>query len=144
LKVVVDTNIVFSALLNIDSRIARVLLYDEMELQFFSCDFLKFEIAKHKQKILKLTNYSESQFSEIEFLVTKNIHFQNHNLINPKMLAKAEDMLRTVDIDDAPFLALAQSLKAKLWTGDKKLSNGLIKQGYSNCISTDEIAGVIF
>jgi predicted nucleic acid-binding protein len=113
-------------------------------LQFFSFDFLKFEIAKHKQKILKLTNYSESQFSEIEFLVTKNIHFQNHNLINPKMLAKAEDMLRTVDIDDAPFLALAQSLKAKLWTGDKKLSNGLIKQGYSNCISTDEIAGVIF
>lgn len=144
MKVVVDTNIVFSALLNIDSRIARVLLYNEKEVHFFSCDFLKFEIAKHKQKILKLTHYSETQFSEIEFLVTKNIHFQNHNLINPKILVKSEDMLRGIDIDDAPFLALALSLKAKLWTGDRKLANGLLKQGYSNIISTAEIEGNSF
>ena len=141
MKIIVDTNIVFSALLNIDSRIAQVLLLEDKNLHFFSCDFLKFEIAKHKNKILKITKYSETQFSELEYLVTKNIHFQNHHLINPKILSKAEELIKDIDIDDAPFLALAISLKAQLWTGDKKLVKGLQNKGFNSIISTEEILG---
>lgn len=140
MKIVVDTNIVFSAILNVDSRIAHILLYNDGDLQFFSCDFLKLEIAKHKRKILKATKYSDSQFSEIEFLVTKNIHFMNQELIHPVILTKANDMLRNIDLDDAPFLALTISLKAKLWTGDRKLANGLMRQDFKELVITEDLA----
>lgn len=117
------------------------MLLDDKNLQFFSCDFLKLEIAKHKSKILKITKFSETQFSELEYLVTKNIHFQNHLLINPKILSKAGELIKDIDKDDAPFLALTISLKAQLWTGDKKLFKGLQSKGFNNIISTEEILG---
>ena len=33
---------------------------------------------------------------------------------------------------------------AKLWTGDKKLKNGLEKQGFKRAITTDEIFKINF
>jgi predicted nucleic acid-binding protein len=137
LKVVVDTNIVFSAILNIDSRIGRILLFSGKLYGFYSCEFLKYEIAKHKSKIIKITNYSEDEYAKIEFLVTRNIHFINDQLIEENLLRDAKSLLENIDKDDAPFLALANQLNAKLWTGDKKLANGLIKLGYSNMVSTE-------
>lgn len=130
MKIIVDTNIVFSAILNINSKIGRILLFSGNKFDFYSCDFLKLEIAKHKKKILKITTYSEDELFELEFLVTKNIKFVNHYLIDEKLLANAENALKNIDINDAPFLALAKETNTKLWTGDKKLANGLIKGGF--------------
>ncbi len=62
MRVVVDTNVVFSAILNIDSQIARILLYSANHFEFYSCELLKLEILKHKSKILKITGYSENEF----------------------------------------------------------------------------------
>ncbi len=78
MKLIVDTNIVFSAILNIDSNIAQLLLNSRDKFQFYSCEFLKLEINSHKKKILKITNYTERDFHEIENLVTKNITFIRH------------------------------------------------------------------
>jgi len=130
---------VFSAMLNIDSRIARILLFSGNHFEFYSCEFLKIEIAKHKNKILSITKYSQNDFLEIEYLVTKNIHFINHMLIDPSIISNAEKTLAQVDIDDTPFLALSKYLKADLWTGDKKLINALIKHGYKNVCTTEQL-----
>jgi predicted nucleic acid-binding protein len=139
LKIIVDTNIVFSAILNIDSKIARILLYSENQFEFYSCEFLKIEIAKHKNKILKITGYSEDDFYQVEYLITKNIRFVNHHLIDEVTIIKSEIMLKNIDIDDAPFLALSIDLKAKLWTGDKKLLNALNKAQYKDVLITEQL-----
>lgn len=97
------------------------------------------EIAKHADKILRITKYSEKEFHEMEYLVTKNIRFMNHLLIDEHTLSQSEKMLKNIDINDAPFLALSIFLKAPMWTGDKRLSNGLIKSGYSNICTTDQL-----
>ena len=144
MKIVVDTNIVFSAILNIDSQISRILLFSGKHFEFYSCEFLKMEISNHKNKILKITGYSEAELHDIEYLVTKNIHFMNHMLICDSLITKAEQMLMEIDKDDAPFLAMTLDLKAKLWTGDKKLENGLIKQNFKNVVNTSYLVGKLY
>jgi len=39
-------------------------------------------------------------------------------------------LCRDIDINDAPFVALALELEAVLWTGDKTLKNGLKDKGF--------------
>jgi predicted nucleic acid-binding protein len=53
-------------------------------------------------------------------------------------------MKLTADIDeeDTIFVALNDHLKAHLWTGDKKLTNGLRDKGYDRIISTDEVYSI--
>ena len=47
--------------------------------------------------------------------------------------------VREVDMYDLPFVAVAQFLEAKLWTGDRRLMNGLRAKGFQNALSTDEL-----
>ena len=136
MKIVVDTNIVFSAILNIDSNIAKILINSKNKFDFYSCEFLKNEIYQHKNKILKITGYNQSEFLEIEYLVIKNISFLNHKLVGRENLTKAKNILKEIDVNDAPFFAMAKHLKAKLWTGDKVLINGLNSFGYKDTITT--------
>lgn len=47
-------------------------------------------------------------------------------------------------MDDIAFVALAEYLDAKLWTGDKKLLAGLEKRGFTRIITIDEILNMKF
>jgi predicted nucleic acid-binding protein len=51
MRIVVDTNIAFSAILNTDSRIARIILQSRARLNFYSTDLLLLEIEEHKNKL---------------------------------------------------------------------------------------------
>ena len=121
MKIVVDTNIVFSGLLNSASKIGRLLTYPTGHFQFYSCHFLQSEIAKHHPKLLKLTKLSDAQLSELERIVTANITFINEELLPEKLLTKTEKLLAEIDPDDTPFVTLAKHLVANLWTGDEAL-----------------------
>ena len=59
MKIIVDTNIVFSAILNSNSRIGKVLLNSKEHFQFFSCNYLRVEIRRHRKKLLKLTKLTD-------------------------------------------------------------------------------------
>ncbi len=70
MKIVVDTNIVFSAILNTNSRIARIILQPRTRLNFYSTEQLLKEILEHKQKLQRLTDYTDYELDEddIEFV----------------------------------------------------------------------------
>ena len=57
--------------------------------------------------------------------VTHKIRFISEALLDENLLDKAEAVLLEIDPDDAPFLALAWQLDAKLWSGDKYLCRSL-------------------
>ncbi|HEX7585891.1 MAG TPA: PIN domain-containing protein [Prolixibacteraceae bacterium] len=59
-SVVVDTNLIFSALIPKASQIREVLF--ESMLTFYSPNFLITEIYKHKDKLLKSSKLTESEF----------------------------------------------------------------------------------
>jgi predicted nucleic acid-binding protein len=134
MKIVVDTNIVFSAILNSSSNIGRILIHPHKEFEFYSCNFLKEEISWHKSKLSKLTRLSDENLDELINLCIKRIQFINHGILPNKDWNFAANLLVTLDLKDAPFLALSRHLKAKLWTGDKQLKKGLAKQGFQHYI----------
>ena len=87
MKVIVDTNIVFSAILNSGSRIGKILLNFKGHFQFYSCNYLRVEINRHRNRLLKLTKLSEDELAELENLVTHNITFIDERLL-PEALLK--------------------------------------------------------
>ena len=49
-----------------------------------------------------------------------------------------------IDIDDAPFIALAEYPNASLRTGDKVLYNGLKTRQYKKIVSTKDLQRLLF
>lgn len=139
MKIVVDTNIVFSGILNSSSKIGRLLLTSKSHFEFYSCEFLRSELLKHRKKILKLTGLSEQEVIELQNLVTQNITFINEALIPESLFLSAEQLVNDIDANDTPFIALAKHLKAKLWTGDKVLMEGLKAKRFKRIISTTDL-----
>lgn len=139
MRIVVDTNIVFSAILNTNSQIAKILLQPRSKLNFYSTQQLLSEINEHKLKIKRISNYSDDELERVITLITKRIRFINIKLIPKEVYQKTESMLIDIDIDDTEFVALAEHIKAKLWSGDKELMKGLAKKKWNKFISTQEL-----
>jgi predicted nucleic acid-binding protein len=140
MKIIVDTNIVFSTLLNSNSRIGKILLNAKSHFQFFTCNYLKVEIQRHRNRLLKITKLTEAQLLELEELVTKHITFIDERLIPQDLLIRTEIQLKSIDPDDTVFVALTKHLEGKLWTGDMQLYNGLKTKRFKDMILTSELS----
>jgi len=139
MKIVVDTNIIFSAILNSQSWIAQILLHSDKSVKFYSPRYLQVEIQNHFQKIKTITKLGDSEvFELIDTLYTK-IHFISEEFIPKDVLLVAEDLTKDVDFDDVMFVALSLHLNCRLWTGDKILVNALIKKGFKRFVKTQEL-----
>ena len=134
---VVDTNIVFSALINDKGKIGELLLNTPANLKFISPEFLLEELNNHAEKILAITKYDEAEYEQIKSFVIKNIDFINPDKISKNNHYLAYQLLKDVDQDDTSFLVLSMEINASLWTGDKKLIKGLQHKNYHNIITTD-------
>ena len=140
MKIIVDTNIVFSAILNSNSRIGKILLNSKEHFQFFTCNYLRIEIQRHRNKLLKLTKLREDQLSELQELITQHITFIDERLIPQDLLLKTETQLKAIDPDDTVFVALTKHLEGKLWTGDLQLYNGLKAKRFKDIILSSELS----
>ncbi len=136
---VVDSNIIFSALLNPKSSVGEVLLDIHREYEFCAPEFLLDEIEKYSDKIEKYTKLSKEDLKIIKHSVFFSIKFISENLILQSNWDKAFELLKDVDEKDTPFVALAFELGTKLWTGDKKLINGLQEKQIDITITTNEL-----
>ncbi len=139
MKLVVDTNIVFSAVLNSNSRIARILTSGRRHFEFYSCEFLRVELIKHRPKLRKLTHLTGADLEEVIDKVTANIRFINEANLPAALLVRVEQSLADVDPKDTAFVALAKKLKARLWTGDKALVKGLKRSDAKLPITTADL-----
>jgi predicted nucleic acid-binding protein len=143
LKIVVDTNILFSAILNPTGRIGKIIINSKKHFQFYTCDFLKTELLKHRKKLLKLAKLTPQELDELEFVLTKNIQFINENLLPEKIILASEKVLTGVDLNDTPFVALTKHLKAKLWTGDKELASGIQSKKFIETLTTSQLSDLL-
>jgi predicted nucleic acid-binding protein len=139
MRVIVDTNIVFSAMLNSNSRIGRILFDSRGKFQFFSCKYLQKEIHRHTDKIRHYSGLNQEDLSELIALVESRIFFIEEELLPANVIAEAKEWVDGVDFDDFAFVAIADHLDALLWTGDKKLTTGLRQKGYRRIVSTADL-----
>jgi predicted nucleic acid-binding protein len=119
MKIVVDSNIVFSAILNSKSKIGQLIINGSQYFDFYTVGLLKHEIIEHSDKILKLTGFTQYEFNETFQLITSRIKFVDDILLTERDIDKAIDLVSGIDSNDAMFVALNNHLLANLWTGDK-------------------------
>lgn len=137
MKIVIDTNIVFSAVINSEGKIGDVLLNSEDKFEFCSVEHLKTEIEKHKERLCDITGFDEEKVDEIIERIFLDIEFVSEESIPFEVWYKSLRLVRDVDIHDISFVALTEFLDVNLWTGDKKLIKGLSEKGYNKCVTTD-------
>lgn len=141
MKIILDTNIIFSALLNSNSSIGELIFDSENVFEFYSCDYMRFEIENHWDKLKKISKLTDKELHESLFRLFTKMQFVNEELISEEIWLKAENLTADIDIDDTDFVALTNYLKGVLWTGDKELYRGLKKKGFKKVISTPELLG---
>jgi predicted nucleic acid-binding protein len=127
-SVVVDTNLIFSALIPKASKIREILF--ERNMTFYSPNFLISEIYIHKDNLLRSSKLTETEFYLYFNEIIERIKFIPIDYIGDESRQKAYDLCKDVDIKDTPFIALAIALDIPIWTGDKKLKDGLRLKGF--------------
>ena len=140
---IVDTNIIFSGILNLESNIASILINHRVYFQFFAPDYLKEEILAHQERICELGKMDKSQFEGNYQLLIQPISFIKPESIPRVYFESAFKLCDGIDIDDVPFVALALHLNGELWTGDKQLSRGLTAKSWDRIVSTKQLLSEI-
>lgn len=130
MKVIVDTNIVFSALLSGDNAFRDELIFNE-EAEFYTCRFLIVEIFKNKEKIVKSSKLKEEALLEAFHEILKSIEFYNEDLIDEKNWKEAYELCKDIDLKDMPFVALTLEIDGRFWSGDEVLKDNLRNKGFN-------------
>jgi predicted nucleic acid-binding protein len=143
MRIVVDTNIVFSAMLNTNSRIARIILQPKNNFNFYSTERLLTEIEEHSNKLIELSGYTKPEYKRVFRLFTTRIRFINIRLIPRNIYIRSVSLTQDVDIDDTEFVALTEHVKGKFWSGDKELKKGLEEKEWYKFVSTEELFQVV-
>lgn len=142
MKIIVDTNIIFSALLNSNNTIGDLLFNSDDHFEFYSCTYMRFEIKRHWGKLVKISKLSDEQLQISYTQVLSKLTFINEDIIPVETWLLSEEITRGIDIDDTDFVALTKFLKGTLWTGDKVLYNGLKKLHFKKLLNTTELLAI--
>ena len=139
MKIVVDTNIIFSTLLNSDGTIGDLIFNSKKHFEYYSCSYMRFEIQKHWEKLKKISKLNDAELEISYAQILSKIKFINEEIIPVDVWITSEEITKNIDIDDTDFIALTKFLKATLWSGDKILYTGLKESGFKKIINTQEL-----
>ena len=138
-KIIVDTNIIFSCLLNTHGTIGDLIFNSDTVLDFYSNEYMRYEIRKHWQRLRKISTLTDAELETAYDKILTKVTFINEDLIPEVIWEKAEILVAGIDIDDIDFIALTRYLKAALWTGDKPLYEGLKTKRFRTVYNTAEM-----
>jgi len=133
MKLIVDANILFSALIK-DGKTSELLL--NLSLELFTPEFVLTEFEKHKQEILNKTKRTDEEFEEI-FKILKQVI----NIIPKESFERYLEIAENIspDINDKMYFALALKLECPIWSNDKEIK----RQERVKIISTNELVGIV-
>jgi predicted nucleic acid-binding protein len=127
--VVVDTNVLFSALLRRSARFTEALLTSDR--RFLINELVVVELFKHKEKIVRLSRLGDEDVVHLFYELLRELELFKEELVAPANRAKAAELCQDVDLIDAPHVAIALETGELLWTGDQKLKQGLRAKGFT-------------
>ena len=139
MRFIVDANIVFSGILNTNSKIGDLLINSKAYLDIIAPDFLRSEIRHHYPRLMKISGLTIEELQEAEFQLYKGITFVSEEQIKISHWIAAEFLVEDVDPKDTHYIAYSKQFRCKIWSGDKKLIKGLTTKGFTNFITTDEL-----
>ncbi len=133
MELVIDTNIVFSAI--VKNSVSRILLLNP-NLILYSPEGLISELEEHKNEIKEKSGLNEEKYEELMAILLMKITLVPKEVIAP-FLKKALEI--SPDKDDSPFIALCLAKGIPLWSNDKALK----QQSFVKVLSTDELFKIV-
>lgn len=130
IQLVIDTNILISALLKDDSLTANLIKSDSLKI--FYPDYGLIEI-EHYKKHINSKREKQLQQKSLDYIlkfVLESIEIIPSQLYIQKM-KEAFELIRDFDEKDTPFLALALQLNCPIWSNDKHLKKQKAVKTYS-------------
>ncbi|OOG74289.1 PIN domain-containing protein [Algoriphagus sp. A40] len=97
MNIVVDTNIIFSAILNPNGKISDLLLDPADHFTFFAPDFLLTELDRHHQKLISISKFSEEDISFLKKLVISKLVLVDLETIDQDTWRKAIELVGRAD-----------------------------------------------
>jgi predicted nucleic acid-binding protein len=137
MKLIADSNIIYSALLSNDNICQFIILAEALE--FFSPNFMVLEIFKHKEKIKLNSKLSEEEIITQYERILSRITFIKEEVIPTSCYFDAYKLCKDLDKNDIPFVALTIFLDGILLTRDKVIYNGLKAQNF-NVMSIQDLS----
>lgn len=137
--VVVDTNIIFSALLSAESPFREVLFTSNR--RFVICETTIIDLFRLKDKLRALRpTVPDDVLSQMLHAILRRVELVRENSLPQDCWDAAAGLCSSVDVDDTPQVALAIAVDGLLWTGDGRLKRALQKQGFTRFFTPAESA----
>lgn len=135
--IIVDTNILFSAFIRKQTGFTDVLFQSSQS--FFMCEQVLVELFKHKERISHASKLTEDDIIWLYHALIKRIILYKEGLIAPEHRIEAYTLCCDIDESDTPHVALTLHLHGLLWTGDKKLKEGLKQKGFQQFFEVSDL-----
>lgn len=90
MKIVVDSNVVFSALLRTNTTFGQIIFNSDGIFEFYSAQYMRIEIRRHWNKLLKISRLTDRQLEESFYSLLTKITLINEELISQKIWVESE------------------------------------------------------
>jgi len=135
MELIIDANILMSALISTNSKTCDLIFNDRIKL--FAPDFLLDEFDKHENEILSKSKLSESEFKLFLSLISSRIEFFSYSEFK-RFISISKEI--SPDPNDTEYFALALRLNCGIWSNDKKLK----EQDQVKVYSTSELLKIVW
>lgn len=126
LKLVLDTNIIISALISKQSTIRDILISDK--ITFYMPELVLAELLKHKELLCNKTGLSQKEVFFTLFYLLSRVEIVKREAFSEN-LENAKNIMEKIDIKDSEFLALALSIDNDgIFSNDKHFDSSGIKR----------------
>lgn len=133
MELIVNTNRIIAALIR--DGLSRKIIYCK-KFELYSIEFGVKEVEKFKSFIMKKAHLNENDFNFLMNALLSKMTVFNENEINKKHIEKAVKTMKSIDINDIPFIALALQLNKPIWSDDKHFQ----KQKQVKVFTTEALA----
>jgi len=135
MEIVLDTNILISSLLR--NGLTRDLI-SLSPLKMYTVEYAKFEVEKHKGELLSKSKLDEDSFDYLTEFVFGKVSLVPMAELSP-FKDEAIEIMREIDINDSPFIALAMLLNCPIWSNDAHFKRQNVIKSYT----TKEIMDIL-
>ena len=141
--VIVDANILLSAISNFKKTLFNLITEVSPSIDFVVPEFVFNEIKNNEQKVSISTKSSVEKMRQNLSLLLQHILIIKDDDVVESYFKKAYEITYSIDSNDTIYVAFAISLDALLWTGDLKLYRGLRRKGFTNIVTTAQLKEII-
>lgn len=135
MRVVVDSNIIFSALISGKEVYLDIFKQNDVYIP----DIVFSELNRYELRLIQKTKLMHTKFNNFIRMLFEEVIVIPKFAISEENWQKAYIICKDIDEKDTPFVALSLELQIPLWTNDRKLLTGVKGKGFDNIVTSEQL-----